>query len=218
MHSEWTDRLSEYLDGELDPAATRALESHLAACAECRAVRDELKVVVATARGFEGRPPSKDLWSALEAEIERSRVVALPRRFDWRHLIAAGLVMGVVGSGAALIVARRLASERPAAPAVATQPPTIGPRPAVVLTANADYDRAVRDLEAVVAAGRATLDTATVRVVEESLKTIDQAIAEAEAAVQRDPANAYLNGQIAAHMQQKLAILRMATRAIQSTS
>ena len=37
MHDEWNDRLSEYLDGELEPAEQRALEAHLAGCAECRA-------------------------------------------------------------------------------------------------------------------------------------------------------------------------------------
>jgi hypothetical protein len=74
-------------------------------------------------------------------------------------------------------------------------------------------DLAVRDLEDVLDAARAELDTSTVRVIEESLVLIDQAIAEARVAIQRDPSNQYLNGRIAAHLKQKLAILRTATRA-----
>ena len=37
MHDTWNDRLSEYLDGELEPRERAALETHLAGCVECRA-------------------------------------------------------------------------------------------------------------------------------------------------------------------------------------
>lgn len=218
MHTEWTDRLSAYLDDELDSATRQQLEAHLAACAACAAVLAELKVVVATARGFEGRPPGRDLWPALRADIERTRVVALPRRFAWRHLIAAGLVMGAVGAAAAWLASRGAPERSSGAASPLAAAPDSASRPNVMLTSSEGYEQAVRDLEAVLDAGRATLDTATVRVLEESLRTIDQAIAEARTAVQRDPANAYLNSQIAARMQQKLAILRLATRAIGATS
>jgi anti-sigma factor RsiW len=50
MIDSWTDRLSDYVDGELDPATHAALEAHLATCASCRATRDELQHVVARAR------------------------------------------------------------------------------------------------------------------------------------------------------------------------
>ena len=54
----------------------------------------------------------------------------------------------------------------------------------------------------------------TVRLVEENLRKIDAAIADARAAIQRDPANLYLNRQIAANMRLKLNLLRSATNAI----
>ena len=79
---------------------------------------------------------------------------------------------------------------------------------------DADYDAAVADLEQVLVDGRSRLDTATVRVIDESLARIDAAIEDARGAIQRDPANAYLTRQITANMRRKLNLLRTAARAI----
>jgi len=80
--------------------------------------------------------------------------------------------------------------------------------------ADARYDAAVHDLEQVIQAGRGRLDSATVRTVEESLGRIDQAITQARAAIQRDPANVYLSRQITANMRRKINLLRAAANAI----
>jgi anti-sigma factor RsiW len=45
MKDLWTDRLSEYLDGELPAAAGHALEQHVAGCDACRATLDDLRAV-----------------------------------------------------------------------------------------------------------------------------------------------------------------------------
>jgi hypothetical protein len=55
-----------------------------------------------------------------------------------------------------------------------------------------------------------------VRVVEQNLEVIDRAIAEARAAIAADPANAYLNGQVAANMRRKLDLLRRTAAAIEA--
>jgi len=41
MQDEWTDRLSEYLDGELSDEERCAVESHLAGCERCAAILRE---------------------------------------------------------------------------------------------------------------------------------------------------------------------------------
>ena len=38
MHDEWTDKLSEFLDGELPADEQRAVDAHLRGCADCAAV------------------------------------------------------------------------------------------------------------------------------------------------------------------------------------
>jgi hypothetical protein len=87
-------------------------------------------------------------------------------------------------------------------------------RAVTVSLADADYDAAVAELEQVLMEGRSRLDTATVRVIDESLVRIDDAIADARNAIQRDPANAYLTRQITANMRRKLNLLRTAAKAI----
>lgn len=213
MHSEWTDLLSEYLDDELDAVTRRRVEHHLAECQSCAAVLNDLRRIVAVAPGYQGSNPSTELWPGIAAGIEARRVVTLPRRAGarWRELIAAGLLMAAAGAGATWYWVRGTV---PAAGPVAEPPVLTAATPAGLNSAR--YDAAVAELEETLAANRARLDTATVRVLEQSLRSIDQAIAEARAAIQRDTANAYLNGQIAVNMRKKLNVLRLATRAIAS--
>jgi anti-sigma factor RsiW len=74
-HEEWTDRLSDYLDGELSSDEQRAVESHVRGCAQCAAVLNDLKRVVARARaaGEAARPPQADLWAAIAERIDSRR-------------------------------------------------------------------------------------------------------------------------------------------------
>jgi hypothetical protein len=216
MHTEWTDLLSSYLDGELDAITRRRLEAHLAGCPECAAVRDDLARIVAVAPGYQGTPPRADLWPAIATAIDRDRVVSLPARrtpvgVTLRYLIAAGVTIAAVGSGVYWYRASNLG-----APAVVATVPSRSAEAVPAALESAKYDAAVAELEQILATRRGALDSTTVRVLEESLALIDRAIAEARAAIQRDPANAYLNEQIAGNLRKKLNVLRLATRAIAS--
>jgi hypothetical protein len=126
-----------------------------------------------------------------------------------RWLIAAGI--GVVAIGSAL---RWVSSSADPIPMAVT--PVDSARAVPVAFENAGYDAAVAELERTLADRRGQLDSATVRILEESLALIDRAIAEARAAIQRDTANAYLNEHIAGNLRKKLNVLRLATRAIAS--
>ena len=77
-------------------------------------------------------------------------------------------------------------------------------------SATQSYAAAVADLERVLAGGRGQLDTSTVRVIEQNLAAIDQAIAQAQRALHADPANLYLNTHLAETMRRKLDLLRQA--------
>jgi hypothetical protein len=78
MHEEWTDKLSDYLDGELSEAESRAVEAHLHDCAQCAGVLNDLKRVVARAQasGHAGRPPQADLWAGIAERIDARRAPA----------------------------------------------------------------------------------------------------------------------------------------------
>ena len=118
MTDSWTDRLSEYVDGELDAETRAALEAHLATCAACRATRDELERVVARARRVGYREPANDLWRAIEASITTSAPRSRGRLLtvSWARLAAAAAIVALLAGGFAWTIASR----RP--PVVATVP------------------------------------------------------------------------------------------------
>src|SRR5207244_132734 len=82
MNDHWTDRLSEYLDGDLTAGERTALEAHLAACGVCRVTLDELRRVVARAQALDDRPPAADLWPGIAEHIGVVSLAA--RRVDGR--------------------------------------------------------------------------------------------------------------------------------------
>lgn len=69
MKDAWTDRLSEYLDGELPADQVARLEGHLQGCVACRRVLDDLRAVVDRASRLEERPPERDLWPGIATRI-----------------------------------------------------------------------------------------------------------------------------------------------------
>lgn len=229
MPDLYTNQLSAYLDDELDAAQRAKVEAHLAGCAECASLLAELRAIVTAAPAYGGQAPARDLWNSIERRLDEPQVISIetvrrstgsPARFGWRELIAASIVMAAVGGGAVYLALKSGSSGPVTSPIAQGSTRSVNPdapRPSDlrnVAFAERKYDSAVRDLELVLEAGRSRLDTATVRSVEESLHKIDAAIAEARAAIQRDPTNAYLNRQIAANMRRKLNLLRVATNAI----
>lgn len=221
MTDTWTDRLSDYLDDELDPEERRAAEAHLSECAECRATLAELEAVVARADALDDRPPAHNLWTGIASRIgsgaHGGAVVDLAARrrarrvsFSLPQLAAAALAFVLVGAGSVVW----LSDSGPEAPMV-TQAP--GPEAVTGLpVGSGQYDVAVAELEAMLAQNRSRLDSATVRIVEQNLTTIDRAIAEARAALAADPSNVYLNTHLAATMRQKVQLLRRVAELVES--
>lgn len=72
----WTERLSDYLDGELPATEAEAMERHLAGCEGCARTLQELRSVVARARGLEPSAPPRDLWPGIAARIAADQAPA----------------------------------------------------------------------------------------------------------------------------------------------
>lgn len=216
MHEEWIAQLSPYLDGELPSAAHARVEEHLASCLGCREALEQIRLLVLAAPEYPGEPPSARVWHEIAAAIAEERDVSFPRerrvrpRPAWsvRHLVAAGIAVAVL-SGGTVWLAMRGGTEGIAPP---------GPgATAAVSFAEASYDAAVADLERLLDAERSRLRPETVQAIESNLAVIDRAIAEARAAIARDPQNAFLATQVAANMRRKLSLLRQAVRAAEAS-
>lgn|SRR5574341_1069269 len=220
MKDQWTDRLSEYLDGELPAAERHALEEHLAGCEACRAALDQLRAVVAQAGSLEERAPAADLWAGIAQRIgagQQQEWAPAARRWGRLRLTltvpqlaAAAVALMVVSAGGVWLATSRQPVPQPVATRPAAGASLTGLAPASM--AEGPYESAVRDLELVLDRERGQLDTTTVRVLEQNLRLIDAAIAECRRALAADPASAYLNAHLAATMRQKLDLLRQAAR------
>jgi anti-sigma factor RsiW len=207
--SHWIDRLSDYLDGGLDPEDRAAADRHLASCETCAGTLADLRAVVTSAALLPDIAPERDLWPDIRRRlsprmstagtepvvtplVSRRRVVlTVPQ------LAAAGLVLMMASAAGAWIVA--------SPPSDAGRVASSSGNAAAVLVA---YDPAMADLEAEYHLRRHDLDPETVRVVERNLALIDLAIQEARDALAADPTSGFLSGHLAETVRRRMTLLR----------
>jgi predicted anti-sigma-YlaC factor YlaD len=237
VHDPWRDRLSEYLDGDFDAAERAPFDQHLADCDECRATLVELRDLAALAQQLEDQPPTRDLWTGIQARIQTATAAEAaprpqpawrqpPRRFAFTitQLAAASIALvlltasafWLLGPAGGLIPGGSTA----AGPAAAGPTPT-GATGTLHLAgdlAAGQYDAAVADLERALAEGRQYLAPATIQLLEENLAVIDRAIEEARNALAEDPANVYLTNYLADTMRRKLEWLRYTNTIVRAQS
>ena len=225
-HDIWTDRLSEYVDGELDVATARALELHLTGCADCRTIADDLRKVSAHGKALPVLSPGADLWPGIESRIHEDAVVPLRSRtrrgllISWPRLAAAALLLGLA-SGGAVYGVTRLSQRTPEVASTPMIPPGSGtgivstPVRAGTTVTESTAD-AVSDLEMILASEK--LDSGTVRVLAQNLARIDSAIADAERALAADPSNAYVSRHLASTARRKVELLHLVAGLTQSRS
>ena len=225
-HTEWTDKLSDYLDAELSDQEQRAVAAHVAECAECARTLDQLRAVTDRARQLTPAEPSADLWKGVASRIASAEggrpatgTFGARRRFSvtWPELVAASLLLVLISGWAAL---RLTTSHEGRSAAVESRPEDNrraggqpGPNGTDVVPASFDdteYDAAVADLQQALKSGRGQLDPATVQIVEQNLAIIDQAVEDARRALAEDPSNADLSGYLLETRRRKLDLLRHA--------
>lgn len=224
MIDRYTDRLSEYLDGELSPGERADVDAHLRGCAGCRETLADLRSLVARAASLPVQEPQADLWPGILHEIEADAapgvVPIAPRRrrafsFSLPQLAAAAVLLMTVSGGSVWLAlgARMSANTRGGQPFAADVPAN----PAARVVSNdspaasaAGMQATLEELERALAENRRQLDPVTIAVLESNLRIIDAAIAEARAALQRDPANPYLSEHLGNTIEKKIEVLRRA--------
>jgi anti-sigma factor RsiW len=224
MSDRYTDLISDYLDGTLDPGTHRQVERHLTTCSECAALLSDLERVVGRARVLaeEDTPPAEDLWPGIEARLRRVAqaplpipvtITAVPERrylkprisFTIPQLAAACLAVVALSAATAFYVD---GSWRKTTPSAGTALP---PSAAATMTESQDAIRDVERLRQVLASRRDELNPATVQALEESLRAIDKAIRQGQLALTADPKNPYLRDHLDDTMRRKVDLMRRAT-------
>ena len=222
--TDWNDRLSDYLDGEVSGDELAELEAALERDAQLGQVLEELRAVRDAAGSLPRHGPGSDLWPAIESRIRADQDVAVVplasarlkggrRSFSFTipQLAAAAVALLVLGSASVWVALSVQNGGLEDGSPVAVAPT---PEASFVSSPEADsefsYDATVQELEEQLRVGRDRLDPKTVDALEGSLATIDRAIARAQAALEADPASVYLNRHLADARSRKLRVLQQA--------
>lgn len=240
------DFMEDYLEGLLPSDAESEIRQHLAECPRCREELASLgRLLESLGKLPTEAVPARDLWPQVAWRLESasreaapatssgtepappmeapvpSRSTSTPDRASrgrrwvsvpaWQ-LLAASIALMVISGGS--VWAFLTLGPQGRAPTV-TRLPAAG---SLVGWEEAyrGYDEAVADLEDVLEQGREVLDPETVRVLEQNLQSIDEAIQEAEEALARDPSSGILRRFLAENLRRKVDLLRHAADAVYS--
>lgn len=199
--------LNDLLDDRLEPAQHATVMRHVEQCAECSRTWSALRSGLADAMALPAELPAPDrLWDDIRVSL-RPRRVAVPRPPAWVLAAAAMFLIALSSGVTAWWMNRHEAGESVAAQARTGTTPVL---PAAFVAAERGYAADVADLRALFERARPSLAPETIRVVEQSLATIDDAIAEARRALLADPGNMELAELIGATYRQKIELLRRA--------
>jgi hypothetical protein len=239
MHDRYSELLSLYCDGDLTPGERADVNAHLESCAECRALLTDIAAITRRAGALAPLEPPRDLWPGIAAAIaageataaapQRSAAAAssegdsaiLPLRparvrrsfsFTVPQLAAAAVALIVMSSSAAFMLDLRRGGAGEGAPEAASRDGGALAGAQLVAHVELSYEATIAHLEHTLDAARDVLDAETVAVIEQSLATIDAAIAEARAAIDADPANTHLVRHLDQTMRRKVDLLRDASR------
>jgi hypothetical protein len=223
--------LHDYVDG-IDAAAERpALEQHLAACASCRRLVEDLRDIKRAVATLEQREPPVRVWSrierAIKLELEHGAELRSPagvpphqaaaepgtrgaRGVRWAPWLAAAAAVVL-----ATLVGLRLMPGRTAGTSVPTASTSSAAAGAAVQSieselklAESHYEKAIKGLEEVTSAGEQSLDPRTAATLHKNFAVIDQAINESRAAVRSQPASEPAQQSLIENFKTKIALLQ----------
>lgn len=231
--SPYRESIHELVDGTIGPIRRAELERHLAACADCRALVEDLRVIHDTAAALDPLEPPDGVWLQIAGRLrQEGRGSAPPRpesKASGRHIallaLAAALVLAIGASIAVLLPGVRdnaTTARLSDAPVVTTANTAAGTATAEVAVESVEeefrlaeqhYQNAIAKLEQAAkldqpAANSTTLDAQTAAMLQKNLQVIDQAIAESRAALRTEPLSAPARDSLFGALRRKVALLQ----------
>jgi len=215
------ERIQELVDGSLGSIRLSDLEQHLAQCADCRALKEDLERIRDAAAALPTMPPPDGVWLQIagrlrqEGRIRETAPASRPRPYAWLA-IAASLVLA---AGVSLVVLIRSTPQAPSpqasAPPAATAPAAGAPSTASaeavqneVEAAQEQFEKAIGKMDDLRKANMNALDPQTSAVIEKNLGIIDRAIAENRAAVKAEPGSVTARETLFEALRQKVSLLQ----------
>ena len=206
-------------DGTLEPERRADVEAHVRDCDACAG--DVARIVTLMKRVEDDKleapdAPLGELWPAIRAKIEQTKVVPLaptvaspvarrsPRRVAWIGALAAAVLIATV--------VLRGRGVTPATDVVDVGHDTSVSLIAVVDSAHA-YEQEAQALLNRLELQRAMLRPEAAALLERNLRSVDVAIAELKDAIARDPNNRALRQLLASSYRQKVDLLKRVANA-----
>jgi putative zinc finger protein len=196
----YRDRIDELADGTLDGAARRELDAHLATCAACRGLAEDLLAIRRAAGHLPPLTPPDRIWQQIAPRVE-APIAAAPRpASNWRERLAVPLAIAAVLLAAVAITSVMRQWRHPSAPRQ-TSSATTAVAPGSEATADelkslqaeleqaqTHFENAIQKLDALAKDQRA-LDPQVAANLQKAQLAIDQSIDESRAALKVNPAN-----------------------------
>jgi hypothetical protein len=206
--------ISRAIDGDLSERENARLERHLAACGECRVLREDLRKIVRGAARLETPEPSSEVWRGVKAKLEAGAVrapaegAAIVRRplfglslpaLKWAG--AAALALILVASG--LVIGRRLGRQEVRLSPEAGEAYTL----AKLDEAEGHYQQAIQALSEAFAAEKGGLPPQVAELFDRNLTVIDATIQACRRAVLEEPDDLEARDYLLAAYTQKITLL-----------
>jgi hypothetical protein len=201
--------LSAWVDGDLQAEIRDRVREHLAGCAACRRLADDLGAVRDAARQLGPIVPPDHIWLEVagQVQLDTGAPAAAPRRsksggtFQWLGL-AAALILVTLGIW---LVGRPV----PDAPPTEVREAS----PADVVAAELDlaaehYERAIATLESMATAGELPVEPAITATLRDNLGVIDRAIDESRQALAENPDSQPARDSLFDALRQKVGLLQ----------
>jgi len=237
MHPDET-AINDFVDGAGDALERSRVEQHLAACAPCRQLVDDLREIARATRALESREPPIRVWGRIERAIKLERDAAgagegVARRLQpsdrssgpataghdrpvgWRKRMTAPLWLATAAAIVlATVVGLRFMPGRnePGNPRSAVETTAGGDAAQSIESelrlAEAHYEKAIKGLEQIANTDKGALDPGTAATLQKNLAVIDQAISESRAAVRSQPTNEPAQQSLVENFKTKIALLQ----------
>lgn len=207
--------IGDLVDGTLDGAPRHQLEGHLATCAACAQLAEELLVVRRAARGLPPIELPPTAWARVSAAVEADRAPQQAQLRWQRFALPLAAAAVLVAAIAVTITWRR--DVRPVGPAlIATSPidPATASSAELLGSVEAEFQQAEQHLESAVAGlevlarDRQTLDPQVAADLQKSLLVIDQAIGESRNALKTQPMSTQAQDSLFEAFRSKMVLLQ----------
>ena len=213
------EALVDLVDGRLDGAEERSVERHLEACANCRALVEDMRSIRAAAFMLDRHEPKAETWSKLQAAIAHNPNTA-PSEIRNRlpvWLAAAAALILATGIGVWPLLNRAAAPHDDTAPSASAgdaPPATVESVTAEFEAAEKHYQKAIDDLQTIASKDTGELDPQVAAVLQKNLTVIDQAITESRDALKAQPANQTAQSGLFDALRTKVALLQQTVELI----